>query len=332
MSESEPSSFVRTPDWTYEEVMLAWSACPKDSQRYGPSDPLVRELADLLGRSPSAVSRKFGNLWAARTEGKSGLRHFGATCLKVVSDFEGREERLRQEASAVRARLFERAPSPRLEVQVSDADRTRFQDLILDFTQADKLRRFQILTYVRSGSVRCGVLLQLSSCLSTFDQASALASTVDTFVSTGLEQIDPARPPLRSTLWELFKRHDLEETLAFTIRRYLPAIHLGELDRPSQLNLARFVANLEGIRPQPEGSQRSKASDRKTATGQSASRKRRALSKALGCDFSRLCSDCIDDLDELVGSTKRGILTSVGRTVESGRTTVDQYDPRASDW
>jgi predicted restriction endonuclease len=63
----------------------------------------VRELADILGRTPSAVARKLGNFGAfdpkLAAKGISGLTHFGRLDMEIWEEFSRNWDRLVQEAT-----------------------------------------------------------------------------------------------------------------------------------------------------------------------------------------------------------------------------------------
>jgi hypothetical protein len=111
-----PDPFLRRePVWTFEECVVAWAACPKSKQSYGPAHPIVIEVADLLGRTPAAVSLKFANLWATHTKGERGFSHTSHNAKAVVSEYRGQYERLHDDAERLRTELFEVGPTIRAE-------------------------------------------------------------------------------------------------------------------------------------------------------------------------------------------------------------------------
>ncbi len=102
------------PPWTVDELTVVWAVTPKETQNYNKDAPWVREVAELLVRSPSAVSRKMANLWSVWRPG-TGMPHVGKNDRIVVERYRDRPDDLIRDANRIRVRLMERTPSARAE-------------------------------------------------------------------------------------------------------------------------------------------------------------------------------------------------------------------------
>jgi len=96
--------------WTWDETTLAlYLYCQIPFERTKRTEPAVRRLASLIGRTPSAVARKLGNLGAfdkrLADQGISGLSHTSRLDREVWEQFEGRWEQLVETSSRILARL-----------------------------------------------------------------------------------------------------------------------------------------------------------------------------------------------------------------------------------
>ncbi len=114
--------------WTAEELIVVWSAAPKDNQNYNQKNPAVREVADLIGRSPSAVDRKMANLWAVWRPGR-GMAHFSKLDEKIVERYRHQLDQLAREADSIRQSLFDRRPTARAEALGPDEENARIEVL-----------------------------------------------------------------------------------------------------------------------------------------------------------------------------------------------------------
>lgn len=112
--------------WTEEELTVVWAAAPKKDQNYNQAHPIVREVADLIGRSPSAVDRKIANLWAVWRPGR-GLAHFSKLDERIVERYRHDLTRLEHDASNIRAELVSRRPTARAEALGPDDEGERIE-------------------------------------------------------------------------------------------------------------------------------------------------------------------------------------------------------------
>jgi len=95
-------------------LIVAWDACPKDSQRYNQRDPRVLDLAQLLGRSPSSIDRIFANFWWTWSGGTQGLENSGTLEQAVVEQYIDNLDSLAKDASRIRRERVEGCLWPRI--------------------------------------------------------------------------------------------------------------------------------------------------------------------------------------------------------------------------
>ncbi len=100
--------------WSEKDLVVAWDACPKDSQRYNQRDPRVLDLAQLLGRSPSSIDRIFANFWWTWSGGTQGLENSGTLEQEVVNQYSDDLDRLARDATKIRRERVESCLWPRV--------------------------------------------------------------------------------------------------------------------------------------------------------------------------------------------------------------------------
>ncbi len=99
---------MRRRVWERDELVLALDLyftpdCAPDDE-----DPLVREVAALIGRSASAVALKLANFRAIDNSRTGGMPHHGARDEEVWDEFARRRKALRQEAERAQEGLLTR--------------------------------------------------------------------------------------------------------------------------------------------------------------------------------------------------------------------------------
>ncbi|MGB7123397.1 MAG: hypothetical protein WBE40_00855 [Thermoplasmata archaeon] len=330
--------YARRVLWSHDDLVVAWSACPKESQRYGPDKPVVREVANLLGRSPSAVSRIFGNLWAARAKlqgaRETGLSHFGAEIEAVVREYDGRGPDLLSDAERIRALRFPYALAPRLEARVPAALVPWLSSLADLRTEFETFTRSRALTYLRPGSTWFGIVLPAEASLLHSEDTIAAIQKIESGLSESPRFDSGVDAVLRSRLWELLGRGSVSGAVAFTVRRYLADFHLAELDEPDRTKLAAYLSKVEGVR-RIRGGARIEEGEGDEEPEPPLDHVRRVIGAALGLDASGLCPDCSRTLWSIVSAepARRGGDRSKprekrprGRRVESG------YIVEEKDW
>jgi len=243
--------YARGEPWSEDEWTVAWDACPKDSQRYGPSDRNVREVALLLNRTPSAVSHSFGNLWSAWTHGRVGLGNYSHECEVVVNRYRNRMGRLHTDALRLRRDLTQSSLAPRIEIHEEGSGRG-----LLDPSDAwgisseTGVSRTAFVIYSRRGSIIDGLVTNLPYLFWVFGPAlgERFVRYVETHLGVRQDSSKPTPEIQRSQSWVAAAngRWDLVESQIIT--HYLPSADPDRLSAQNRTRLAGFLSELLGVR------------------------------------------------------------------------------------
>lgn len=100
---------MRKP-WSREETIVAFYVyCKVPFKESGKENPIIRHYAQILGRSPSALNMKVGNIGRLdpdlRKKGITGLRHGARMEKEVWKEFSSAPERLAYESERIIAEL-----------------------------------------------------------------------------------------------------------------------------------------------------------------------------------------------------------------------------------
>jgi hypothetical protein len=283
----------RAGDWDREETIIAMAACPTDRQRYHSRSPNVREVADLLGRTPGAVSLKFANIWNLHTQGTQGFAHVGAMTRQVFQEFQGRRRDLLLEAASIRLRLIEEDPTPRIElrVQLSIEDATRKLAGNRRSARRSGLDTRYVVTYAREGSVVEGWVFLIPVALSN---SQAVLEFVDRCISLAGDVASLSRGI------GLLRSGKLRTLARESIVRNAPGFHYSELSRRDEQTFAMALGNtgpIEDERPQNYLARR--------VTAMTDGRLRRLIRTVLRIDPSRLCRRCLLIAAHVAGAVQR---------------------------
>jgi hypothetical protein len=220
-----------SPDWTEEELTIAWAVCPRPGQGYNKDQPEVRDVASLIGRTPSAVSRKFGNLHSAWRPG-TGLEH-GSKLDKVVVDrYRGSEDTdLIRDASRLRENWWEKCPSVRGEgIFESETEREAVIAAVQRVFKQAEVDPKASLTYKREGSHIAGFDVAAWWILVNWDRVPDL---IENFLSVIKK--------LRGSLgFEHARARRREAYAEDKIRNTLVGFHFSEFGRAGLVDLAIF--------------------------------------------------------------------------------------------
>jgi hypothetical protein len=147
--------------WTPDELIVLWAATPKLDQNYNQSNPAVLEIADLVGRSPSAVDLKMGNLWAVWQPGK-GLAHFSRLDQRIVERYRHDLRALERDANRIRGELFLRIPTARAEVRGPDdnSERAAILSSLRDAARDAAGNQLRVHVFERRGSWYIGFFVE----------------------------------------------------------------------------------------------------------------------------------------------------------------------------
>ena len=303
--------YVRRHNWSREEWIIAYDACPKDLQSYGPESSFVREVADLLGRTPAAVSRAFGNLWAAQTGGRHGLIHRSHVADEVVSEFRDDLPRLHSIAQALRLERIPRSLTPRLELQSSTETAPLDESVVNNVAHQSGLASGFYFVTTRPGSTVVDVGILLDVLLIGVTGWDAVLRMVQ-----GMRERAEARQRasphevvlLRSTTWREIERGRTSEVEEGIFAAYLPGFSAGQLPRESRSRLAGFLSFLRGVRRRPVDRRPNGPEPKAATVGRPFTRA--TLERILGMDLSALPDSSVKQLSDLVKVVRTNEFTS----------------------
>ncbi len=110
--------------WTKEETIVAFNVyCKIPFKNSSKSHPLIVTYADLLGRTPSALNMKIGNIGrldpSLQEKGITGLRHGAKMDEDIWNEFSSNPEKLAYESEQIIARLSEKKLEDSLQIDIS---------------------------------------------------------------------------------------------------------------------------------------------------------------------------------------------------------------------
>jgi hypothetical protein len=299
--------YARRNDWSPEEWVIAYDVCPKVKQSYGPEAPFVRELADLLGRTPAAVSRAFGNLWAAQTGGKRGLKHCSHVAEAVVAEYRNDLARLHEEATRLRSERIPRALTLRLEL-VNAEDTTPLPETIVhEAARCSGLRSDLYFVTTRPGSTVVDVGILLDTLLIGTTGWLAITNTVQLirdYLDRNKRGSHVPTVVLKSRTWASVERGRTGEVEERVIEFYLPGFPPNKLPPESRSKLTGFLAFIKGLRRKSLSRSDQAGPARQTGTAIGRPFKRAALERMLGIDLSAAPDESIKQLSDLVKAAK----------------------------
>lgn len=99
---------MRNPNWSEEELILAFNLyCKIDFGKISKSNPQIIQLADLIGRTPSAVGLKLSNLASfdpsLQARGIKGMKNSGKNDRLIFEKFQNDREGLAYESEKILA-------------------------------------------------------------------------------------------------------------------------------------------------------------------------------------------------------------------------------------
>lgn len=92
-------------EWTRDEFLVTLDLYLNDNITESKSDPVVQDIAKLIGRTPDAVVYRLGNYRHLDPAGTKGLENTGQPCVEIWQEFYGNEFELRRAAEGARQRL-----------------------------------------------------------------------------------------------------------------------------------------------------------------------------------------------------------------------------------
>lgn len=299
--------YSRRTKWSKDEWIIAYDACPKDAQRYGPEADFVREVADLINRTPAAVSRAFGNLWAAQTGGRRGLKHFARMAAEVVDQYRHKLPELHQEALRLRRERIPTSLTPRLEVVSHGIAPAITEEEIRSAARKVGLRQEQYFVTTRRGSFVLDVGFLLQVLLLGAAAWQGIIQTIQFIEQRRASHRDSA-PQLevvtKSTTWsdvESGRQTRVEERV---IRFHLPGFPAEQLQPDQKSRLAGFLSFIRGVARKPAPRQKTLAETVPRARSAGRPYTRRGLERLLGVDLSEVPDSSIRPLSDIVKVAK----------------------------
>ncbi|HEV2520002.1 MAG TPA: hypothetical protein VGX00_05205 [Thermoplasmata archaeon] len=272
------------------EIILALAACPNESQGYNANDDWVIELADLIGRSPSAVSFHLANIWALKNPGH-GLANVGKKTSEVFEKYRGRDELLAHEAAQIRESLFAGLPSPRVELATSSGEADRLDKELFERFPEARLKPGSIIIYRYSGTDHVGVLYPLFFALLHPEETAELLRRVAQVLGDAARWNRSAEDALDGRTVEIAEREIVTRA---------PSLHYSELSSKDRVKLA---LRMRGWRTLKRWKPSTARLELFISTEETAERQR--VGKALGIDASRLCRRCLMMLSDALQSERR---------------------------
>lgn len=222
--------------WSEKELIVVWAVTPKDRQAYNQKHPAVREVADLIGRSPSAVDRKMANFWAVWQPGR-GMAHISRLDEQVVERYRNHLDRLDGDANTIRAELYERRPTVRAEAPAPD-DGDRRVDILQKLRSAardEAGNEIGVHVYERRGSWYVGFFIDAYQVLSNPAVIPAyLVAAVAVY------------PSLKRSVTRLVVRiRDAAKFAAEVTHRILPDLEQEHFSRRDLEQIARQLTRFE---------------------------------------------------------------------------------------
>ena len=97
---------ARNINWTEEQIIVVlYEYCRKPFGQFSATKKFVKDLGDLIGRSPAAIVRKVGNLASfdpkMRSRGVAGLAHSGKLDSEIWNRYYGHWDKLTFDAEVI---------------------------------------------------------------------------------------------------------------------------------------------------------------------------------------------------------------------------------------
>ena len=101
---------ARNINWTEEQIIVVlYEYCRKPFGQFSATKKFVKDLGDLIGRSPAAIVRKVGNLASfdpkMRSRGVAGLAHSGKLDSEIWNRYYGHWDKLAFDAEVILAKF-----------------------------------------------------------------------------------------------------------------------------------------------------------------------------------------------------------------------------------
>jgi hypothetical protein len=280
-------SMARADAWTDDEIIIAIATCPRKKQSYSPRHKAVIDLADLIGRTPGAVSLHFANISHLIFGGQHGKTHVSARIRELFAEYRGKDTELRAKAAEIRRRFMAEDPTPRIEKEVP---KERAAQLTLDIFNAASesgLPEGSVKTYEREESWHLGVLLDLNLVLAKYTgQATRFLSWLGDHLGGQFS---------RSRGYELALKGQWQEIAIEAITREAPEFHPKELKPVDRVMLALQLGRIGTLR-----SWRPTKSRLQSLSNMNREGERSRIREYLNLDAAGICDMCLLMLKDLV--------------------------------
>jgi hypothetical protein len=279
--------------WTEEEITVVLAACPPNTQYYSSEDPWVRELADLLNRSPAAISFHLGNIFTLKRPGH-GLENVGKETARIFEKYRGRDAELQKVAGRLRREHFGGLVSPRLESNVTEDEADRLEEELRRRFPEARLPTGAVILYRYKGSVWLGVLATIQLALLYPEQTRTLLQLAIEILGKAVRRTPAVQVVLDG------RTVDLAE---MEIHSRAPKFHAHDLTEEDRVRLAILLRRLKSLRRWKPTTARL---DFYASADGTAERDR--IRSYFGIDASRLCRKCLmmltDALDDAIATGK----------------------------
>jgi hypothetical protein len=283
-------------------------------------------VADLLGRTPAAVSRSFGNLWAAQTGGKLGLKHCSHIAEEVVREYEHDLRRLHSEAQRLRALRIPASLTPRLELH-SETDQTPLpEEVVRNSAQAAGLAPDLYFVSTRPGTVAVDVGILLDGLVIGTTAWLAITNTIQ-LIRDYLRHRDATGPVTTvvatSRTWTEIAEGRTQRVEERVVKFHLPGFPTDVLPTESRARLAGFLSFIRGVRQRPALPAPLSAVGPQQSGSRGRPFTRHGLERMLAIDLSGVPDASVKRLSDLVKAARRrgfdAALRSTRRTARPRR-------------
>jgi len=244
---------MRNPNWTRDQLILAFNLyCKIDFGKISKTNPQIIQLADLIGRTPSAVGLKLSNLASfdpdLQARGIKGMKNAGKGDRLVFEEFQNNREDLAFESENILANIQGISLEKKYESQLPELS-----------TLAGETRERYVKTRVNQNFFRKMILTNYhSKCAVTGIDMPALliASHIIPWAENKEERLNPANGICLSALYDkAFDQHliSFDEDYRMILSQNLKEqctkdyyqTHFGKLEGQEMILPSRSIPSME---------------------------------------------------------------------------------------
>ncbi len=124
------------PNWTREETIVAFNVyCKVPFKDSSKSNPIIKEYAQILGRTPSALNMKIGNIGRLdpdlQKQGITGLVHGAKMEEEIWKEFYGNPEKLAFESEKIIAELQGKTIENSIKIDIENLPQGKEREVII---------------------------------------------------------------------------------------------------------------------------------------------------------------------------------------------------------